>query len=287
MLALMEGMASVFDGTPIEAEPLDLGAVVPSAPVPEAFQPAPFQQAINDFAKRIPRLRAEIDPMFRRANALAAAVTDLEATAAVSDLAEQSTAIREAIARSFWVSDVDRETIINLKALVSDVLTGNVEVDEEAKLVGLPLPEFINEAKLAGAANLTDARLEVVLRNNVASALAAGQTTALRRPEVRPLVPLVMLANPEDSRSRPAHAQMAGYVGTIEDFRARGIVAPNGHNCRCKVRGVSIGEARQLGLVNDDGVPDAQAIRAHNGDRERLIETGQYPDPGFAVALVA
>ena len=239
------------------------------------FEVGPFEAAIKSFQGKVPRTREEVDALRKRASRIAEAIAMTEKDSVVAYLEGQSTAVNAAIQNSFWTSDTDTLTTVNLRNLVGDAIRGNIEV------VDLNLPQFIDQAQLMGASGLTDARLEVIYRNNLNNAWNAGQARALSSAPARKVTPLVILSNPKDSRSREVHAAVSGYVNTIDLFESQGIVPANGHNCRCGMRPISTSEALGLGLVTPEGSILPEAVSSYNGARQLIIDRGEYPDEGW------
>lgn len=303
MLAELEGMAGVFDTVRGEADgeldDLSDDPVFPDGSNPvEMFQRTTFDvngievalddvsgpfvakaylEAIQSFDARIPRLAIEARAMITRVRAIARAIAVAEQQTAVEELAAQSNAIREALSRTFFASDVDLETVIDLRDLVSEAIRGASLPSES-----IALPEFISRANLTGARNLTSARFETIYRTNINRAYSDGQSEALRRPVVRQFLPLVMFDAIGDSRTRPTHDAMDGYINTQAEFDRLSLVPPIGYNCRCSRRGVSYDEARNAGWIDENGNPDPVAITAHNGARQQMVDVGLVPDPGWA-----
>lgn len=292
VLASLEGMAAAFADARIRVPnlPAASGEAVQQADISYdrfardisvVFEPGPFFEAIQGFEARIPRLRSHVRRLVRESLALSSAITSSEQAGVISALSQKSGAVQRVMSGSFFVSDAETGTIVNLQALVGDALRGG----QPKGVAG-----FIDEAQLMGAHNLTRARLETIYRNNLSSAANLGQVEMVKEPEVRASIPLLVLEEIKDRRTRgnPAglypeggvHWQMDGYVGTVEEFEQRGIIPPNGHNCRGGVRGLTETEAEQRGFVADGQIVPA-AIAAHNGLRIALLEAGRYPDPGF------
>ena len=264
-----------------------------AAELETGFEPGMFVDAVRQFENRVPRLRSEVGRLIQKAKANARAVVNAEATGVLGVLARQNGIAAQVVSGSFFVSDVDGQTVVNLRTLLAEAIRGDVSADEAGRLIGVPLPEFIDRAQLAGAADLTRSRLQVIYRNNISSAANEGQAEQLSRQEVRQIIPLVEISEIRDRRTRgnPGginkrgfHWQMDGLVGTISDIRDAGLVPPNGHNCRATLRGIPMAEAKRRGFVNEGGVVDSEAIARHNGERVDIIRRGDYPDPGFASA---
>lgn len=250
------------------------------------FVSGPFLAAIEQFRDRVPELAATVRRLQGDARALGRAIREAEEAGVLDDLRRKSVAIREALGRRFWISEVDDiTTTIDLRDLVASFIEGTG--DREA----LGLVDFIDEAQALGAENLTRARLEMVYRNNLNTAYNDGQVVALRAPDVQRVMPMVMLLEIRDRRTRgnPAglypdagpHFQMHGYINTMAYFEDKGIVPPNGHQCRGSIRAVTLSEGRRLGIINDDNTIDTAALARYNGPRQKMIDSGVYPDRGF------
>ena len=255
------------------------------------FEPGPFLEAVRGFADKVPRLRPEVNELVNRARAQAQAIVEAEQAGVVDLLAARSPLVDRAVRGSFFVTGADKTTTVDLKALIAQAIRGQVSVDEAGEMVGLNLSQFVEEAQLAGASNLTKFRLQTIYRNNLSSAYNDAQVRVLDSEPVRRLVPLMQLTEIRDRRTRGNpngfypdkgfHWQMNGFVGTIDDFRRLGIVPPNGHNCRGGLRALSLAESRRRGFVTAEGVVDRAAVDRHNGERLAILRSGQYPDPGF------
>lgn len=241
------------------------------------FVSGPFLEAVEGFRGRIPRLAPVAKGMARQASQVTAMMLQAEAGHVLENLAEQSRLAHALVRGSFFVSDVNMSTAANIRSILAEAIRG-VTVDDRVSL-----PGFIDRAQIEGAANLTKARLETVYRTNLATAYTEGQAEGLRDPVVQQVMPLLMIDAISDSRTRDEHAAMDGYVNTAAYFDRMGLWTPNGYNCRCSIIGVTIDQAESLGLLTG-GIPDAEKIRTYNGDRQDLIDRGEYPDRGFGGA---
>ena len=236
-----------------------------------------FDEAVQSFDTRVPRLRSEVERLRREAQSVSSGIAQAEKTQILNSLSKSSVAINQ----SFFMTGIDDVAVLSqIKQAVADAIRGDIR-----------LVDFIDRAELEGARNLTRARLETVYRNNLSSAFNEGRVNALSSAEVQKTIPLVMLVEIRDRRTRgnPAglypdrgmHYQMHGYVETLENMRNKGIIPPNGHNCRGGIRGIPRFEAEQKGWVDKQGNVNLEAIRRHNGDREGILLRGDYPDPGW------
>lgn len=243
------------------------------------FEAGRHEAALAAILRRQPRTREHVDILQARAERLAQGVRAAEQTEALTRLQNVSVAFREAIKRRiFWASDVSGNVVVNLKELLADpIRTGKSPAS-------VTLPEFIEAANFVGASHLTRARLEVVYRTNLSQAHNDGRAEALSNDKLQQWMPLVMLLEIDDDRSREIHAMMDGYVNTIDEFKRQRIVPPSGFNCRGTMRGVAKSEAKRLGLLDTNDNVDHMRVRQYNGDRQRLIDSGAYPDKGFRAA---
>jgi hypothetical protein len=233
-------------------------------------------EALDNLANRVPMVRSAVDNMESTAMSLAEEVVAAERAGILPYLESTSKGMQSALKNAFWVSDVDHETVVNIQRLLADAIRG-VMPDKP-----LSLPDFISEAKLEGAANLTDARLETIYRTNINTAANEGVMAIMRDPVAQDLYPLVMITEIVDDRSREHHAAMDGYVTTPGEIDRLNLRPPNGYNCRGSLIKMTWDEASDLGLLDDAGKPDMIALRRYNSpEQEGLIASGTYPDEGF------
>lgn len=89
----------------------------------------------------------------------------------------------------------------------------------------------------------------------------------------------VTRGNPQGRYPEPyRHWQMTGYVHTMRRIRAQRCVPPNGAHCRGTMNPVAAERAKAEGWLDAAGKVDERALAAYNGDRQRLIDEGVYPD---------
>ena len=236
----------------------------------------PNLEALADLEGRVPMVRQAVEQMEALSKTLAEEVVVAERMGVLPFMESTSKGVQAALKNAFWVSDVDHSVVINIQRLLADAIRG---VMPERTL---SLPEFIDHAKLEGAANLTDSRLETIFRTNVSTAANEGVMSVLRDPEAKDLFPLVMITEIDDDRSRPHHAAMDGYITTPAEMDRLKLRPPNGYNCRGSLIKIAWDEADDMGLLDDMGQPDMIAIRRKNSPvQEGLIASGVYPDEGF------
>lgn len=95
-------------------------------------------------------------------------------------------------------------------------------------------------------ATLPRARRELIFRNAVQSAYGVGRTEQQR--ENADSRPYLMWDAINDSRTRPAHRAMDGYVAPVGDPIWKRWSPPAGHNCRCTRISLTAEQARRRGL---------------------------------------
>lgn len=107
---------------------------------------------------------------------------------------------------------------------------------------------------------LSRARLETIIRTNVQTAYAAGQWLSYEKN--KKFQPYLMWSAINDSRVRPAHLAMDGYIAHVDDPIWKVWRPPAGYNCRCT----------QIALT------EKQALARGYG---KQIRPDVQPDPGF------
>jgi len=234
------------------------------------------EAALADLEGRVPMLRSAVDRMEAYADELAEELIVAERAGILPFMESTSKGVQAALKNAFWVSDVDHSVVVNIQKLLGDAIRGVMPDDQ------LQLPEFIKEANLIKAMNLTDARLETIYRTNISTAANEGVMAILRDPEARDLFPLVMITEIDDNRSRPHHAAMDGYITTPGEIDRLKLRPPNGYNCRGSLIKISWDEANDEGWLDDYGNVDMISVRRHNSpEQEGLVAAGIYPDEGF------
>jgi SPP1 gp7 family putative phage head morphogenesis protein len=132
-----------------------------------------------------------------------------------------------------------------------------------------------------GVTPLDPWHLETVFRTNVESAYQAGRYRQMTDPDVLKALPYWQYRAIMDSRTRPAHGAMNGFIAPASDPIWKSWYPPNGYNCRCTVTAVgrqdaqkrAEGSSQDLGisalgrLPEVDGVP----VRIDKGFDENPI----------------
>jgi len=119
-------------------------------------------------------------------------------------------------------------------------------------------------------------RIETIFRTNIQGWYAAGRCRAIQA--AKAIRPYLMYSAVNDSRTRPAHAAMHGFIAPVDDPIWRTWTPPAGFNCRCTVIGLSEAQAKRRGFKPFPGkTPDPgwDYSPCHDGPEEgvsRAIE---------------
>lgn len=258
----------------------------------EGFGADYLKPIANWFRSRVPISRADFDTLVEACRNSAGEVTGFERMNALADIRKRSPALnsllagtatlREAVAGSFFVTGMNAEQTRQTRELLARVIEEKPGKSVVGKWIRkMNLGDFVTTTQAITGTHLTSARLETVLRTNTNRAATEGLAETLREPKVQAFVPLVEYSATGDNRTRPTHQAMDGYVGTIEMFDRQGLGPPAGYSCRCAMVPVPASRAFENGWTDEDGNVDYAALKRHNGKRQALIDSGQFPDPGF------
>lgn len=282
----IEASPSLVDAPPA---PVGFAAVMPS---PDPIRAGPFVAAIDRFRKRVPRLASEVRAMHRAAEAASRKLVTAERRSIATGLLQRLRQVRRELDRAFTVAGA---TIEQVGSVMDVVLRSMQDAGRPVEDREFPVYSSVLQ-QVQAAAGVTADRADTVMRTNVLRVYNDTHAATLGRGPVKAVLPLVMLVEIHDRRTRGApdgvyaadgrrnpghHWQMDGYIATIEAMRSQGLIPPNGYRCRGSIRGVSLAELEELGIWSEDGGMDLDALRAYNGPRQRLIDEGLYPDPGF------
>lgn len=125
----------------------------------------------------------------------------------------------------------------------------------------------------AGYSKLKPYHARLVARQAFATSYGAASWQALHDPRVAGILPMFRYVTMDDDRVRPAHFALHNLFFKRSHPIWLRIWPPNGYNCRCFVRGVTVNQVRQYGLVND------RVPRYTTDAQGRNVKVG--PDPGF------
>lgn len=104
-----------------------------------------------------------------------------------------------------------------------------------------------------GLGALSDARLENIFRTNIQGAYNRGRT--LQHEQNRRRRPYLMYDAINDSRTRPAHAEMDGFIAHIDDPIWQRWTPPCGYQCRCRLIALTQRQAIDRGLNLQGSAP--------------------------------
>lgn len=123
-------------------------------------------------------------------------------------------------------------------------------------------------------------RLEMFYRTTMGDVAATSQQVRLAHPAVGIHFPFAEYRSREDSKVRPTHAAMDGFVA-LRSWTGWARARPkNGFNCRCLLRFFSRLESIRKGWMNKDGKP-AFETRWPTAASRRNWADGSFPDDGW------
>ena len=258
----------------------------------EGFGADYLKPIANWFRRRVPISRLDFDTLIDACRRSAGDVTAHEQANALPDMRKRSPMLNEllqggvtvgSIVRgAFFVTGMNAEQTRQTRELIARVIEEKPGKSVVGKWIRkMNLGDFVTTTQAITGTHLTTARLETVLRTNTNRAATEGLAETLREPKVQAFVPLVEYSATGDNRTRPTHQAMDGYVGTIEMFDRQGLGPPGGFACRCSLLPVPAARAYAKGWTDEDGNVNYDALKRHNGKRQALIDSGQFPDPGF------
>ncbi len=258
------------------------------------FGPGAYWKAVQAFRNRIPRSWLEVRRIRAKMRRLAERIAKAESREAIRDLTKRLQALQDTLSGSFRVKGATDAQARRIRDLIAQSMV-NQSIPKGLKTGSLSA--FIRRAQVEGIIGMTSARLETVYRTNTATAYNEATAETMDSPAVARWAPLVRLVEIHDSRTRGApggvyrpkgksknpgsHWQMDGYIATAADMRSQGLVPPNGFNCRGSLEPVTFDEAKDMGFIRKDETLDRAALARYNATRQRIIDRGDYPDPGF------
>lgn len=138
-------------------------------------------------------------------------------------------------------------------------------------------------------------RLKTIYQTNLQSAFMAGRMQAQM---AAPSCIYLMYVAVMDGRTRVSHAALDGKIWRKDDPVWASIYPPNGHNCRCRTRGLTEGQLKREGLSLSDPpeIVTREVTAGKNsstGELFRTVQTGvrvkdakgkdvtMWVDPGF------
>jgi SPP1 gp7 family putative phage head morphogenesis protein len=117
-------------------------------------------------------------------------------------------------------------------------------------------------------------RLDNIFRTNIQGAYARGRCLHIRKH--KSTRPYLMYSAVNDSRTRPAHSALNGFVAAVDDPVWQKLSPPNGYRCRCTVISLTESQAKQR---RDEDRERLEADADLAGARQRAMLNG--PDAGW------
>lgn len=122
-------------------------------------------------------------------------------------------------------------------------------------------------------------RLKTIYDANVRTAHAAGQWARIER--TKAALPYLLYELGPSARHRPEHAAKRGLLLPVNDPFWTAWFPPNGWGCKCRVRQISVAEARRQGWTVSS-TPEVPTRTWVNDRRGEEIELPVGIDPGWA-----
>jgi SPP1 gp7 family putative phage head morphogenesis protein len=199
-----------------------------------------FEEAARFFASKVPLTKEQFDALVGGARARAFTVSGLASKALVQDVLEA------------------------INAAISDGTT----IDQFRKDI-----RGIIQAK--GWTGEKDWRVQTIFRTNIQGAFQAGKWAQAQASEGLQVVVYDAVA---DGRTRPSHLALDGRAFLKSDPIWDTWWPPNGFNCRCTVRLMSMAEAKARGVRIESGEGILRGEAQPVGPGRDLV---LLPDPGF------
>lgn len=223
----------------------------------------PFLEAARMFSKDIPEVEGLVEELIRAANQIASAYTEKE----------MATAPRAMVKR------------------IVDALQKAAPTAAEGSVLTYADPEAVAAAIQSSLGfKVAQDRMATDYRTALMDSFNAGSYQRMQ--ESKAVIPVYMLSEIKDRRTRGnphglypdagPHYQMDGFCAVSDDPIWGLVWPPNGYNCRADVIALTYPECQKRGWIKDDGTLDRQKIHNQFVKQRRFVESGEYPDKGFA-----
>lgn len=248
--ALLELDAAMAQAKVGEAVPVQFASRTGTPLMPNT----PFGEALGDLLSREPRLAESaqlVEQVYSRDHGLA-------------------------IAKAMTI-----EVVKKVKSVIQSVFTGAIKAGRFEPGMGVPdvrklaVEEIREAALLQQTEPFSRAYAETVYRTNLNTAYTAGRFQQAAEPEMRQVMPAFEYNAIHDGDVRRGRDQDQYAPGMAENHLALdGVIAstgstiwqtyapPNGYNCRCSLRLVSVFELRDRGIIRslDDRIPEPKGL---------------------------
>jgi len=146
----------------------------------------------------------------------------------------------------------------------------------QAGVKGTPKENAIQAIKKAG--NFSRGYAKTIYQTNLSSAYTAGRFEQAKEPHVAQIVKAFQYVAIDDPpRVRPNHFAHHGLVASQFDPAWNEFSPPQGFNCRCGVRLVTVFEARRRGILD----PQGNITKMTEAEKASWRSKGAVPDKGF------
>lgn len=145
---------------------------------------------------------------------------------------------------------------------VQDIIRGRLQSGENVGSGPQDVQQILTDA---GVSHRNPQYAELVFRTNVKDALQTGAYQEFRDPDVQATFPVWQYSNPNDTRSRPEHADRNGkyYPADVPFVQVRGTDIEDAANCRCDFIPIdkwTWDELKGSGARIADGYPDVPSL---------------------------
>jgi SPP1 gp7 family putative phage head morphogenesis protein len=193
----------------------------------------------------------------------------------------------EAHAKAFTVAGVMKVDVLqDVRQALSDALKKGTTFEDFKKQISPVLERrgwlgrgmiVDDETGEIEGKRLTPRRLDTIFRTNMQSAYMAGRyAEQMQQTDTHPYWEYVAVL---DSRTRPAHRALAGFVYRYDDPFWQTFYPPNGYQCRCRVRTRTMGYVEKSGVAVRASADDLKQVQQVIGRDNRTQPAIAYKDP--------
>ena len=168
-----------------------------------------------------------------------------------------------------------KEALQYLKSL-SPMVAGNAQEVSEAGVSGTPKEKAVQAIQKAG--HFSRGYAKTIYTTNITSAYTAGRFEQAKEPHIAKVVKAFQYVAVNDPpRVRPNHFAHHGLVASQFDPAWNEFAPPQGFNCRCGVRLITVFEARRRGILDAQG----DIAKMTEVEKSQWRGKGAVPDKGF------
>lgn len=126
-------------------------------------------------------------------------------------------------------------------------------------------------------------RLQTIFRTNLQTAYQVGRWDSFEAG--REVTPYLQYLTAGDLRVRPSHAALNKRVFRFDDPIWKYIGPPNGFNCRCRLRALTAGMVKRMGLAVSESGDDLQLVERTDPRTGLVYEQATYQSRGMQSAF--